>query len=165
MRIIILWILSIFTEFIYDIKYCIFHHTDRLKITICYWRNARINLWRQCGNITSTPSTSECNKIIWSIFWYVLHWINRKEKWAYCYRVGLGINTNIYVKAFHRVFKYQYLKGKYNKRVDKCLLALRYDRDKPFGRIIKLAIGKTTHKIHTINMKEVLHYHLVHCQR
>ena len=32
--------------------------------------------------------------------------------WAYCYRVGLGINTNMIVEAFHRVFKYNYLKGK-----------------------------------------------------
>ena len=76
------------------------------------------------------------------------YWISRKEKWAYCYRAGLGINTNMYVEAFHRVFKYQYLKGKYNKRVDKCLLALlKYDRDKSFDIIIKLAKGKPTHKI------------------
>lgn len=79
------------------------------------------------------------------------YWLRRKEKWAYCYRVGLGINTNMYVEAFHRVFKYQYLKGKYNKRVDKCLLALpKYDRDKSFDRVIKLVKGKPTHEIRII---------------
>lgn len=31
------------------------------------------------------------------------------------------VNTNMYVEAFHRVLKYVYLKGKVNKRLDKCL--------------------------------------------
>ena len=39
-------------------------------------------------------------------------WSGRKEWWAYCYRKGMGINTNMIVEAFHRVFKYGYLKGK-----------------------------------------------------
>ena len=39
-------------------------------------------------------------------------WSGKKEWWAYCYRRGLGINTNMAVEAFHRVFKYSYLKGK-----------------------------------------------------
>ena len=82
------------------------------------------------------------------------YWIPRKEKWAYCYRTGLGINTNMYVEAFHRVFKYQYLKGKYNKRVDKCLLMLlKYDRDKTFDRLIKLTKGKSTQKIRIIHQR------------
>ena len=42
-------------------------------------------------------------------------WLGREESWAYCYRKGMGINTNMIVEAFHRVFKYNYLKGKYNK--------------------------------------------------
>ena len=48
-------------------------------------------------------------------------WLGREESWAYCYRKGMGINTNMIVEAFHRVFKYNYLKGKNNKRVDNCL--------------------------------------------
>ena len=27
------------------------------------------------------------------------YWINRNERWGYCYRIGLGINTNMYVEA------------------------------------------------------------------
>ena len=38
------------------------------------------------------------------------YWVTCKEKWGYFYRVGLGINTNMYCEAFHRVFKYCYLK-------------------------------------------------------
>jgi hypothetical protein len=36
-------------------------------------------------------------------------WLGREEWWAYCYRTGLGINTNMMVEAFHRVFKYNYI--------------------------------------------------------
>ncbi len=49
-------------------------------------------------------------------------WSNKKETWAYCYRLGMGINTNMVVEAFHHVFKYAYLNGKVNKRVDNCLV-------------------------------------------
>ena len=78
-------------------------------------------------------------------------WLKKKEMWAYCYRVGLGINTNMIVEAFHRVFKYNYLKGKYNKRVDNCLLnLLKFVRDKYFERLIKLTKGKCNYKTRVI---------------
>ena len=51
-------------------------------------------------------------------------WLGREESWAYSYRTGMGINTYMMVESFHRVFKYNYLKGKYNKRVDICLVNL-----------------------------------------
>ena len=71
--------------------------------------------------------------------------------WAYCHRIGLGINTNILVEAFHRVFKYNYLKGKFNKRVDNCLLnLLKFVRDKFFERLIKLTKGKCNYKTRVI---------------
>ena len=74
-------------------------------------------------------------------------WSNKTEIWAYCFRLGLGINTNMLVEAFHRVFKYNYLKGKANKRVDKCVVnLLKYVRDKYFERVIKLTKGKSCHK-------------------
>ena len=34
-----------------------------------------------------------------------------KEKWAYCYRAGEGINTNMFVESLHKNFKYNYLHG------------------------------------------------------
>lgn len=56
------------------------------------------------------------------------------------------------VEAFHRVFKYSYLKGNVNKRVDNCLLnLLKYIRDKSFQRVIKLLKGKSTHKLNIIH--------------
>ena len=60
-------------------------------------------------------------------------WLNKKFQWGFTYRVFLGINTNMFCEAFHRVFKYKYLKGKVKKRVDKCLVNLiKFSRDKVF---------------------------------
>ena len=67
---------------------------------------------------------------------------------GYYYRVGLGINTNMFCEAFHRVFKHTYVKGKASKRVDKCLVNLiKFNRDKRFERIKKLTKGKITQKL------------------
>ena len=78
-------------------------------------------------------------------------WIPKKEQWAYCYRHGMQINTNMYVEAFHRVFKRLYLKGKVNKRVDTCLVnLLKYARDMGFDRLIKMTKGKLTYRINMI---------------
>ena len=47
--------------------------------------------------------------------YFQAEWSDKKETWAYCYRRGMGINTNMVVEAIHRVLKYAYLKGKVNK--------------------------------------------------
>lgn len=55
------------------------------------------------------------------------------------------------VEVFHRVFKYGYLKGKYNKRLGNCLIdLLKYVRDKSFERIIRNTKGKSKHKLNVI---------------
>ena len=60
----------------------------------------------------------------------------------------------MFVEAFHRVFKHEYLKGKVNKRVDTCLLhLLKFVRDKAFERLIKLTKGKATSRIKTIQAR------------
>lgn len=46
-------------------------------------------------------------------------WVSRKEQWAFCYRQHAGINCNMYLESFHQHFKYGYLGGKANKRVDR----------------------------------------------
>ena len=64
----------------------------------------------------------------------------------------MGISTNMVVEAFYRVFKYNYLKGKVNKRVDKCLVSLlRFLHDKYFERLVKLTKGRSCNKIKVIN--------------
>ncbi len=56
--------------------------------------------------------------------YFQCEWHGKADTWAYCYRTRMGINTNMAVEAFHQVFKYNYLKGKVNKRVDNCLNSL-----------------------------------------
>lgn len=75
------------------------------------------------------------------------YWCPRKSSWAFCYRAGTGINTNMRIEAFHRVLKYNYLHGKYNRRVDVCLFTLlKFNRDKIFDRYIKQSKGKVSYK-------------------
>lgn len=65
--------------------------------------------------------------------YFVSEWVPKVQEWAFCQRLALGINTNMYVEAFHRTFKHNYLKGKFNKRVDICLLNLvKFIRDKTY---------------------------------
>lgn len=78
----------------------------------------------------------------------------RKEQWAACYRRHSGINTNMYVEAFHRTLKHIYFQGKTNKRVDKCMnVLLRIARDKAFERLTKLEKGKASLRISTIKKR------------
>ena len=64
------------------------------------------------------------------------------------------MNTNMYVEAFHRVLKHLYLKGKINKRVDRCaFVLLKLARDKGFERIVKLEKGKNSGRINTIKQR------------
>ncbi len=75
----------------------------------------------------------------------------RKTEWATCYRKAAFVNTNMYVEAFHRVLKYQYLMGKVNKRVDKVIHdLLKFARDKAFERLVKLEKGKITERTQII---------------
>ena len=84
--------------------------------------------------------------------YFQTYWLNQGEQWAYCYRLREGINTNMFVEAFHRVFKYKYMKGKVNKRLDSCLFHLiRFIRDQSFERIIKLTKGKSSKRIALIH--------------
>ena len=79
--------------------------------------------------------------------YFLQDWLQNKEIWAYCYRAGLDINTNMFTKAFHQVFKRLYLGGKVNKRVDSCLVnLLKFARDQCFGRVIQLTKGKVNYR-------------------
>ena len=79
---------------------------------------------------------------------------SRVQEWAYAYRIGAEINTNMYVESFHRVLKIVYLDSKQNRRVDHLLaVLLRFARDKAFERIQKLEKGKSSHRIKEINKR------------
>ena len=79
------------------------------------------------------------------------------EEWAYAYRHGAEINTNMYVETFHHVLKVVYLYSKQNRRVDHLLtVLLRFARDKAFEQIQKLEKGKSSHRIKEINKRHGL---------
>ncbi|XP_026465873.1 uncharacterized protein LOC113369306 [Ctenocephalides felis] len=54
----------------------------------------------------------------------------RTKTWAYCFRKGLGVNTNMFLESFHNQLKSRLMKGKYCKRMDKAIkYVLLYERD------------------------------------
>lgn len=70
-------------------------------------------------------------------------YLRRSSEWAYCYRKASFINTNMYLESFHKVFKYHFLEGRKNKRLDSCIDALlRLIRDHYFKRARKLCKNK-----------------------
>ena len=67
------------------------------------------------------------------------------------YRKGTLLNTNMFIVAFHMVLKYVYMKGKVNKRMEKCIFVLlKLTRDKGVERLIKLEKRKNTEQINLI---------------
>ena len=85
-----------------------------------------------------------------------VHWEPKKEHWAYCYRLGTGINTNMRLEAFHRIFKYDYLHGKQNRCVAVCLFTLmKFNRDKIYQRLIKETKRKNTYNKNLIHDKHL----------
>ena len=93
--------------------------------------NRSTSFWRLPDrNFTKTIITKR-NRAVCKLFPKSLD--TPKKQWSFVFRVGEGINTNMYCESFLRVFKYKYLKGKLNKRVDKCFLNLiKFNRDKIF---------------------------------
>ncbi|XP_049803042.1 uncharacterized protein LOC126237205 [Schistocerca nitens] len=66
----------------------------------------------------------------------------KAHMWAYSYRIGLGLNTNMFLEANHKTLKYSYLLKKINNRVDKYIQALLHrTRDSLFQRLIRLCKG------------------------
>ena len=100
------------------------------------------------SQLSSSSATQQfCN-------YFSVHYANRKQQWASCYRISAGINTNMYVESFHYLLKYIYMKGRMNKRMDKCInILLSLARDKAFERLVKLEKGKISGRIKTIQLR------------
>uniref|UniRef100_T1KRL2 C2H2-type domain-containing protein n=1 Tax=Tetranychus urticae TaxID=32264 RepID=T1KRL2_TETUR len=66
----------------------------------------------------------------------------RKEMWAYCYRAGLGINTNMHLESLHKKLKYQFYNGRQIKRLDIAITGLMSMLlDYEFNRLIRIEKG------------------------
>jgi hypothetical protein len=101
-----------------------------------------------------THKISQLDKTAEFLKYFEHDWLPKRRNWAYYHRGGLGINMNMFVEAFHRVFKYNYLNGKRNKRVDVCLLQLvKFARDIAFKRAIKLLKHKDSYRVKEIKKR------------
>ncbi|KAK3918851.1 Transcription factor hamlet [Frankliniella fusca] len=73
------------------------------------------------------------------------------SKWAFRYRQGLRLNTNMYLEAMHKKLKYIYLDGTANKRVDKCIAALlKLSNSVTHDRFVRLVKNKATFRMKAI---------------
>ena len=81
----------------------------------------------------------------------------RADQWATCHRIGMFVNTNMYLESFHRLLKFVYLEGKVNKRLDYLIsILLKVAKNKAFEHFQKIHKGKTTHRIAAINKRHRL---------
>jgi len=57
-------------------------------------------------------------KVFWKYFQDT--YVHRAEEWSYCFRLQLGINTNMYNESMHKTINYGdgYLEGKKGRRLD-----------------------------------------------
>lgn len=79
--------------------------------------------------------------------YFQTYYSKRPETWAICFRLHIGLNTNMYLESLHKVLKYIYLDGKKVRRLDKTLDALvRLTRDYFFKRLIKISKKARTQK-------------------
>jgi len=84
--------------------------------------------------------------------YFVQHYSKRSEVWAYCYRLRLSINTNMYLESYHKVLKHIYLEGKKCKRLDKTINAvMKLARGSMFKRLIKVAKNASNSKSRKIH--------------
>ena len=103
----------------------------------------------RCAALESMLSLDENPSVVEFGEYYSVHYAGRTHVWAYCFRKGARINTNMRLEHYHRDLKHVYLDGKKVKRVDKCLEALfEYVQDKEAGIRVRTSKGKTT-KRHT----------------
>jgi len=83
--------------------------------------------------------------------YFVKYYARRPKLWAYCFRLMLGINTNMYLESFHKILKHIYLEGRKVKRLDKTINALmKICRDSVYKRLIHLAKNVPTEKMQKV---------------
>ena len=82
------------------------------------------------------------------------NYLKRPQKWAYCYRVGLGINTNMKLERWHRQLKYEESGGTVVKRLDKAITTVTNAiAKKLLSRLISMERGKLTARVALIRKR------------
>ena len=88
---------------------------------------------------------------------YFAPYCGRAKEWAYCYRIGIQANTNMYVESFHNVLKTAYMQRKANRRIDSLItILLKIARDKAFEQLIKVEKNSSSKKIQEIKKRHVM---------
>lgn len=86
--------------------------------------------------------------------YFVEHYSNKYQQWAYAYRKSAGINTNMHLESMHKCIKYFHLGGTVVKRLDKGIHAVNsYIRDKIIGRMIKELKGNNNIHLNKIDKR------------
>jgi hypothetical protein len=84
--------------------------------------------------------------------YFLSTYAQRYKLWAFCFRLNAGINTNMYLEAFHKVLKYAYMGGKKCKRLDSCISHLfKIVRDRTIIRFTQLIKGSNSTKVSEIH--------------
>lgn len=79
------------------------------------------------------------------------------KDWAYCYRKGLQVNTNMSLETMHRNLKHVYFQGNVVKRLDEAIQHLhKFLKDRKHDWIITRTKGKATKKTSNIFKKHKL---------
>ena len=77
--------------------------------------------------------------------YFMKYFSKRCEMWAYGYRKGAKLNTNMHIENFHKSLKHIYLVGKKTKRIDKVTNEfIKLVKDKNYDQFIKSVKGKIT---------------------
>ncbi|KAF6215251.1 hypothetical protein GE061_010003 [Apolygus lucorum] len=77
---------------------------------------------------------------------------NRPELWANAHRIGIKINTNLYLDNFHRSIRRSFLKGRDKPKVDKCITAINdYILDREYDQLAEYCRRKVLMKINDIS--------------
>ncbi|KFM69083.1 hypothetical protein X975_14697, partial [Stegodyphus mimosarum] len=109
-----------------------------------------ITFERLMSNFISTFEDKEKN----FIEYFKTNYEKRTEKWAYCHRVGLGINTNMKIERWHRQLKYEEAGGTIIKRLDRSIAIITNAiAKKLLSRMISLERGKLTSRIMLIRKR------------
>ncbi|XP_035230793.1 uncharacterized protein LOC118202716 [Stegodyphus dumicola] len=86
--------------------------------------------------------------------YFYKNYMSQPEKWAYCYRIGLGVNTNMKVERWHKQLKYEHGNAKVIKRLDYSLsLVLNAIARKLMNRAISLERHKLTTRVTEIRKR------------
>ena len=101
---------------------------------------------------TITDLLNSSNTVAFAKY-FIKHYAHNKQQWAACYRREACVNTNMYVEAFIE-YSSIYMKGRVNKRLDKCLhVLLKLARDKGLECLVKMEKGKSTEKINMLRTR------------